>query len=128
MVDCGGFQVGRDPKMKSNRRHFRVMAELCPNPKRNDKKGSLAIIMQPEHATILNDKQQVANHDDWCCMQDMAAAGLFDLDVDAIEPGTTLHLSVHGQNIVAALRNHKANGGRFADFVVQNQLEITPSL
>lgn len=116
MVDCGGFQVGRDAMMKSNRRHFRVMAEQCPNPKRTKNTGALAICMSPEHATILNDQQQLPGHDDWCCMQDMAAQGLFDLDVDHIEPGVTLHLSELGFKVASELRRHLSNNGKMAAF------------
>lgn len=33
MVEMAGFQVGADPRMTANRRHYRVMAEQCPRPK-----------------------------------------------------------------------------------------------
>ena len=115
MVDCGGFQVGSDPRMRSNRRHFRVMHEECPRPKRATR-GAGGVAMNAEHGTRLNDGCVVANHDDWMCVQDMAAAGLFTVGADEVQPGQTLHLSSRGQDVVAALRAHKAAGGNFAQF------------
>ena len=32
MVEMAGFQVGADPRMTANRRHYRVLAEQCPRP------------------------------------------------------------------------------------------------
>lgn len=121
MVDCNGFQVGRDAHMKSNRRHFRIMAEDCPNPKRTKNSSSLAICMLPQYATILNDQQQVPNHDDWCCVQDMAAEGLFTVDVSGVEPGVVLHLSDYGHTVVSALRKHRADGGKFSNFSFEGE-------
>lgn len=116
MVDCAGFQVGADPRMKSNRRHFRVMAAECPNPRRAQASKSLAMPMRPEHATRLKDGTQIAGHDDWMCVQDMAAAGLFTAGPDDVQPGERLHLSALGVMVSSELRAHKASGGTFATF------------
>lgn len=116
MVDAGGFQVGSDPRMRSNRRHFRVMHQECPKPKRPTKDWALGVVMDASHGTVLKDGSSVANHDDWMCVQDMAAEGLFTTDVDGVQPGETLHLSARGLALAAALRAHKAAGGTFASF------------
>jgi hypothetical protein len=118
MVDTGGFQIGRDSRMRANRRNFRVMAEQCPDPKRvSQGQGRLAVVMDRDaHATRLNDGTTISNHDDWCCVQDMAEVGLFTLRQDQIEPGEILHLSSLGREVITKLREHKAVGGKFADF------------
>lgn len=116
MVDCGGFQIGRDARMKSNRRHFRVMAEQCPKPKRVGANPGLAIVMQNEHSTKLNDGSTIYGHDDWCCIQDMAEAGLLTLHQHEIEPGVVIHFSELGREVANKLREHKASGGNFAAF------------
>lgn len=116
MVDCAGFQIGADPRMRSNRRHTRVMQEECARPKRTSKVRSPCLTMDPSQGTRLKDGTVLAGHDDWMCVQDMAEAGLFTVNADGVEPGQTLHLSPLGQDICAQLRAHKAQGGQFAGF------------
>lgn len=116
MVDLGGFQVGFDARMRSNRRNFRVMKDECPKPKRVGPFNPLGIPMGPDHGTILNNGKAVANHDDWYCVQDMAAEGLFEQTADDIQPKVNLKLSAKGKELVARLRQHKANGGNFKNF------------
>lgn len=123
MVDCGGFQVGTDPRMKSNRRHFRIMQEGCPRPRRVKPIAAAGMVMRPEHATVLKDGSLVDNHDDWMCLQDMAQCGLFKakigevvLSAEDIEPGVHLQLSELGQRLTAQLRQHKANEGQWSTF------------
>jgi hypothetical protein len=115
MVECGGFQVGYDYRMKTNRRHSRVMQE-CPFPKRPTRSIGRGVVMKPENATKLSDGQIVEDHDDWCCVQDMADYGFFNLQPDDIDPGVTLLFSPYGQNVALELRKHKLNGGSFGDF------------
>jgi hypothetical protein len=121
MVDCGGFQIGRDARMKSNRRNYRVMSEQCPKPKRVGSHPGLAIVMRPEHATRLNDGSIIDTHDDWCCIQDMAEAGLLSVPQDHIEPGVVIHFSELGREVANKLREHKAAGGQFAAFRFEKQ-------
>lgn len=119
LVDCGGFQVGLDARMRQNRRNFRVMMKECPRPKRTGLAGmsqSGAIPMDPEHGTRLQDGTVLEWSDDWSCVQDMAAAGYFTCGPDAVEPKVILHLSEKGQAICARLRQHKANGGNWRNF------------
>ena len=44
-VENAGFQVGSDPRMKTNRRHTRVLA-ACPRPKRTAG-FTLGVVMEP---------------------------------------------------------------------------------
>lgn len=119
MVDVGSFQVGADPRMKSNRRHYRVMLEECPRPKRANPSHAGLLVMRPEHSTrikVAGLPQTVDNHDDWMCVQDMAHAGLFTVGPEGIEPGEELHFSDLGKQLSSRLRQHKMEGGQFAAF------------
>jgi hypothetical protein len=129
MAECGGFQVGADARMKSNRRNFRVMAQECARPKRPGKPTSaIAMVMQPEHATKLNDGQVVDNHDDWSCLQDMAAEGLFVQEPTDIQPGVILTLSEKGNAVANALREFKRNKGQYAQFRWPGAPAAAPSM
>jgi hypothetical protein len=117
MTDLAGFQVGADPRMKSNRRNFRVMSQQCAKPKRASNQGcAMALVMEPQHATKLNDGQQIPNHDDWACVQDMAAEGLFVQAPHEVEPRVILQFSEKGNKIANALREFRRGGGKMADF------------
>lgn len=121
MVECKGFQVGFDPRMRQCRHHYRVMREQCRSPKRPTSAPDHRCMWKPEYATVLNDGSMVEGHDDWHCIQDMINAGLFSLDGKAMEvgdcePGVVLHLSDLGRDYVNQLREHKARGGSFGTF------------
>ena len=117
-IDYAGFQVGFDPRMRQNRRHFRVMMALQPTTKHN--KSSNGVVMADEYGSRLKDKSIVDGHDDWMCIQDMAQEGLFTVpDAEDIEPGAILHLSEHGWRVIIALQKHKASGGTFSNFDVE---------
>jgi len=117
-VECGGFQVGFDGRMRQGRRNFRVMSQECPKPKRPSKcpRPQDAEPMGREDGTRLNDGTVVEGHDDWYCVQDIAMESLFTTGVDSVEPGSILHLSKRGWDVVNALRKHKAGGGNYASF------------
>ncbi len=123
MVDCGGFQVGCDARMRQGRRHYRVMREMCMNPKRISGRSSAATVMDLKYSTVLKDGTMVQGHDDWHCVQDMANAGWLHVDgyasADAVEPGAILHLTALGRTVADQLRAHKAAGGTFASFTPQ---------
>lgn len=120
MVDCGGFQVGLDPRMRSNRRHLRVMHQECPRPKRAGGRSSgLAVAMDVNSGSRLRDGSTVRGHDDWMCVQDMAHAGLFTVGAGDVEPRVTLHLSALGKQVASRFREHKAAGGNFVEFDFQ---------
>lgn len=120
-VECRGFQIGYDPRMKSNRRHFRVMREECPRPKRPTQIGDIGFPMELKHSTVLKDGRLVEGHDDWMCVQDMASEGLFTADVSDVQPGATLRLSAKGRRIASQIREHKASGGNFSNFVAETE-------
>lgn len=121
-VECQGFQVGSDSRMRSNRRNFRVM-QACPRPRRPGPRAA-GIVMSDGHGTRLKDGTLVDGHDDWNCLQDLAEAGLFTLAASGVEPGVTLHLSAKGQAWCAALRAHKQNGGMYSNVNIAAMPEI----
>lgn len=126
MEGCAGFQVGVDARMKTGRYHARVLAST-PNPKRTTRpSAAIAMVMRPEHATVLKDGTRVEQHDDWHCLYDFQDAGLFNT-TERFQPGDVLHFSPLGHALAAGLRAHKAQGGRFADYVPDPAL-LAPSL
>jgi hypothetical protein len=123
MMECGGFQVGLDPRMRQGRRNYRVMREQCIRPKRTSRvHPDMAMIMDSKaHGTRLKDGIVVEGHDDWHCIQDLAQLGYFRIGVeianaDRVQPGVFLHLSPAGRKVADALRQHKENGGTFSTF------------
>jgi len=121
MVDCGGFQIGLDPRMRQCRRHYRVMHDFCKNPKRLSSAPNHGCMWNDNYSTTLNDGSKVIGHDDWHCIQDLAEAGMFSVEGKVIaaadcEPGETLLLSELGREYVGRLRDHKSQGGTFSNF------------
>jgi hypothetical protein len=114
MVECAGFQVGFDGRMRQGRRNFRVIKEECPLPKRPNR-CKMAIVMEPQWSTRLRNGSLIDGHDDWHCVQDLAEAGLLEGEV---EPGKTLQLTEQGKQVVGLLRDHKRNGGSYSTFTV----------
>lgn len=125
MVESSGFQVGSDARMRQGRRNFRVMGEQCAAPRRPTS-GGVAQVMDDSHGSRLNDGTYVPGHDDWHCIQDMAAAGFFTVGQEGVQPGVTLHLSELGAGVSNALRAHKRAGGYFANFKPDASLLAPP--
>ena len=65
-----------------------------------------------EYCTRLNEGT-IADHDDWDCLDDLESAGL--VEVMSLVNGYVV-LTNEGIRVAAALRKHKAKGGRFANF------------
>lgn len=107
LVDGDGYCLQFDPHMRQNRRTFRVLAEGAANVRNG-------VAMSPEHGSRLADDTYLPWHDDWCCVQDMVEAGLFQ--PGEWEPGFPLILTEKGLAFANALRNHKATGGTFSNF------------
>lgn len=105
-VNNAGFTVRFDPRMRQNRRNFRIMPERTLN----------GVVMDPGYGSRLVDGTYVPNHDDWCCVQDFARSGLLTCNDEGVEPMEVLHLSPKGEQIVADLESHKANGGSYSTF------------
>ena len=127
MIDNGiGFQVGYDPRMTHNRRNFRVMIEQCRHPKRSGSTNLVGPVMEERYSTRINEggkSVMVRGHDDWASVQDAAAAGLFTVDADGVEPGAYLKFSALGEKVVEALSKHKRDGASFATFKWEPETE-----
>jgi len=123
MTEVGGFQVGFDPRMSQNRHSYRVMSEECAKPKRpNPATSGLmgAPVMEERYSTRIKEGEDlvaIRGHDDHCSVQDLAAAGLFTIDADDVQPGVTLKFSDKGFAVSSALMRHKQEGNNFASFV-----------
>lgn len=121
VVDCQGFHVGYDPRMRTMRRNYRLLLDQG-NAKRATKTVASAFNPRPilgtEYPTRLKGGVLLERHDDWDCVIDMIAAGIFTFqDVDEDPPlGKTLVFSKKGRTIANELRDHKARGGKFAEF------------
>lgn len=67
-----------------------------------------------KYPTILKGGEELPDHDDWDCLDDLEAAGFIE------QHGTGLNLVVRftdlGYEVVHALREHKAQGNNFAEF------------
>lgn len=113
VVDCQGFQVGLDPRMKSTAAHLAELA-ACPHPRRAATTRALPVPMRPDHASRRPDGSLFQGHDDWDCLRDFAAAGLLDAPVLAV--GQVLRLSPAGCDLAASVRRFKAEGGQLAAF------------
>lgn len=66
------------------------------------------------YPTRLRGGVQVTQHDDWSCAEDMEKAGLLKWEGTGIHP--VFVLTDLGKRVAAQLRQHKMNGGKFADF------------
>lgn len=131
LVDQREFTVSYNPRMRSSRRMIRVLTEppalrTATVRNRSYAYGRGAFAMSPEAGTILRDGTVLPDHDDWACVQDFAAAGLLTKTADEIDVGTSIKFSPYGWHIATALRQHKANGGNFADFSPTITAEDTP--
>ncbi len=67
-----------------------------------------------KHPTILK-VGRLENHDDWDCFEDLIAMGLCTWEGTGIRP--FVKLTTKGRGLAAILRKHKADGGKFGDFV-----------
>lgn len=125
MTDCAGFQLGNDPRMRSNRRNHRVMSAV-PRPNRAKMSSAVATqLMSPDDGSHLNNGQVVRGHDDWNCIEDFAAIGFFDRGPNGLDAGKTLRFSPLGKAVAARLRQHKQDGGHFAQFDLASVPEAT---
>jgi hypothetical protein len=123
----GRFQVGWDPRMRQAPERFsdhwwHMPKPLRPKADSSEESGPVRGVTMDESATTrLNDGSRIPGHDDWSCISDMIAAGIFVGEDPAhpgdVEPGRILVLTPYGRDLCAALRAHKASpGGKFATF------------
>lgn len=66
-------------------------------------------------ADASNSKFRLNQHDDWDCIEDFEVAGLLVNRGTGINP--KFELTKRGQAIAAELREHKAKGGHFYQFI-----------
>lgn len=78
-----------------------------------------------EHPTRLK-LEEIPNHDDWSCLEDLIAAGLITGETaqiywDRMFANTIarIKLTEKGQALAEQLRRHKSNGGNFSNFEPQ---------
>lgn len=78
------------------------------------------------YPTRLNDGTELDKHDDWSCLEDMAAAGLLACESRVVRPQdmfgdseARIKFTPLGLQVAAALRSHKAAGGNFDAFAYQ---------
>lgn len=123
-VECGGFEVGYDARMRHNANNFAFMNMKNPEPKRQNRPTMQGPVMDERYATRLNDGTIAPDaHDDWMCVVDMASAGLFTVSSEDVQPGAILSLSDKGFSLCSSLRKHKAQGGQFANFKPKTLVE-----
>lgn len=63
---------------------------------------------------------QILGHDDWDCLDDLESAGFVEITSVA---NSFVRMTPDGLIASAKLREHKANGGMFAGFVLDNPSE-----
>ncbi len=78
---------------------------------------------KPEYGTrlkgffeIRDENLQLPGHDDWNCVEDLESAELIRNIGTGLNP--IFELTIIGRGVANKLREHKANGGMFADFGV----------
>lgn len=72
------------------------------------------IQLKKKYPTYLADRELLADHDDWDCVDDLEAAGFVEQVGTGIHP--VIKMTELGLEVAAALRAHKAGGGYFALF------------
>lgn len=95
-----------DYKGELDRQHLRIDPDLHPGLAHRGSMGK-------KYPTRLKDGEEVQNHDDMSCLDDIEQQGLI------IAIGTGMHLysiTDKGSEIARQLRKHKSNGGSFATF------------
>ena len=67
-----------------------------------------------KYPTRLTGGQEVFDHDDWSCVEDMEREELLTWEGTGINPFFVM--TKKGMEVAAKLREHKANGGNFSNF------------
>lgn len=91
-----------------------VKASLLCDPKRHPIHAHFGSTLGPPSPTRLKDGE-LADHDDWDCLDDAEAAKLVLVSNRGVFP--IYALTDYGRTVDAALRAHKAAKGTFATFV-----------
>ncbi|MCA3266954.1 MAG: hypothetical protein ING19_12900 [Azospirillum sp.] len=127
MVEFGFFEVGNDCRMRQNRRHTRVLAGSKPKRAAGPK---INVAMDPKYGSILKDGTYIPSHDDWNCIQDLAAGGILkakgkkaDQGPEIVEPKTKLILTDLGARLVNDIRRHKRENGSFGHYAIDTEIK-----
>lgn len=89
-----------------NRQHMRCNPKLHPQ--------FAHIGWTDDIPTILKNKEKLANHDDWDCIDDLVLANLLTWEGTGLFP--VFKLTPLGSKIAAQLREHKAKNGNWSNF------------
>lgn len=100
-----------------DRRHLRCNAERHPHLTsvyhRNEWKPEWGTRLKGYFAAEDKSQHQLPEHDDWDCLEDLEAAGL--LEILSLINGF-VRITPEGRRVVNELRQHKHDGGNFANF------------
>ncbi len=110
---CGAFQIGLDPRMRSTRTHLIALSEGCAFPTRMTwQRLGRNPVMEPRNGTRLKGSLVVGWHDDWCCLRDLIAEGL----VGAAGEGTQEEVRLDAGNRVAPTELGREMIGALGEF------------
>lgn len=70
--------------------------------------------LDKKYPTILVGGEELPDHDDWDCLDDLEAAGFIEIRGTGLHP--VVIMTALGFTVGAALRQHKAKGRNFAEF------------
>jgi hypothetical protein len=110
--------------------HDRMRCDADRHPVMYGAKPTRLLGSATKYPTRLKGGVELADHDDYDCLDDAIALGLLVADMPAAPAGTlvtglveaelmtraTYRLTERGSRVVAELRAHKADGGKFATF------------
>jgi hypothetical protein len=68
--------------------------------------------------TRLRGERTLTNHDDWDCCVDLEREGLLETIGTGVDP--VFKLTPMGREVAVKLRQHKADGGSFSTFAIEN--------
>ena len=97
-----------DDKGALDNRHMRCDADRHPglvNP---------MLDSVQKYPTILAGGEELPDHDDWDCLDDLEAAGFIEQRGTGIHP--VIKMTEAGNKVAASLRHHKSQGGNFSGF------------
>lgn len=92
----------------------RMRVDVGVHPQHANRASRSTATNGKRHPTRLNNGCTVDGHDDWSCLDDAVAEGLLTETGTGVNPYYAL--TSRGGAVVAALRQHKRDGGGFATF------------
>lgn len=110
IVDHREFRINGDPRMRTCRRCWRIA-----NSATGRDRAHIQIDGENKYPTRLADGRLAEKHCDWDCLQDLIAAGILATR-GVPDLGKKVTITKRGYAVTAALREHKARGGNFAEF------------